>query len=212
MPNKPSSFAAALSCALPLAALFVLLALWPGAEELLCYRRAAIARGEVWRLFSGHFVHLNLAHALLNASGALLLALVLPRELPPRAWWGLTLLAPPLISLGLWLKQPGLQAYAGFSGVLHALLYYGVLRLLPAAPALAGTVLVLLVGRQAWEQTGAYDPDYLRGLIHGRVMPDAHLLGALIGFVAGAAALWRARLHNPKASDYSAKTGPTPDA
>ena len=121
-------------------------------------------------------------------------------------------LAPLLISAGLWLREPGLQGYAGFSGVLHGLLYFGVLRMLPRAPALAGTVLLLLIGRQVWEQTPAYNPEYLRGLINGRVMPDAHLFGALAGLLLGAWTAWRARLGKVGASGYSSGNGPTPDA
>lgn len=214
MPNK-SAFpvrSPLLPSALILVFLFVALALWPSSLQLLEYRRAAIAGGEWWRLFTGHFVHLNLAHALLNGSGALLLAVVLADELRPREWWIAVLLAPLAISAGLWLRQPGLQGYAGFSGVLHGLLYLGVLRLLPRAPALAGTVLLLLVCRQIWEQTPAYNPDYLQGVIHGRVMPDAHLFGALTGLVLGLFFLRRTRLGKAGVSGYSSGTGPTPDA
>lgn len=208
MPSKARPAASPLPPAVALAALFLLLALWPAAADLLCYQRDAQARGELWRVFTGHFVHLNLSHALLNAAGTVLVALVLRQEVPARDWWRLTLAAPFVISLGLWLKQPALVAYVGFSGVLHGLLYFGVLRLIPAAPGLALTVLALLVGRQAWEQTGAYDPDYLRGLIHGRVMPDAHLFGALTGGVYGLWSLWRDRLHKAAGTGYSPKTGP----
>lgn len=211
MPSNPLTVSP-LPTALGLAALFLLLALVPGADDLLCYRRDAIAGGEWWRVFSGHFVHLNLSHALINSSGALLMAVVLRQEATPRDWWRITLVAPFVISLGLWFKQPGLVSYVGFSGVLHGLLYFGVLRLLPTAPALALTVLALLVGRQAWEQTAGYDPDYLRGLIHGRVMPDAHLFGALTGSVFGLWALARQRLHKGGATGYSAGNGPSPDA
>jgi rhomboid family GlyGly-CTERM serine protease len=198
--------------ALSLTALFLVLALWPGADTLLRYHRESIAAGQVWRVFTGHFVHLNLAHALLNGAGTLLLAAVFSRDLTPRACVVMTLATPFVISLGLWLKQPGLFAYVGFSGVLHGLLYFGVLRLLLVAPWLAGTALLLLIGRQVWEQTAAYDPDYLRGLIGGRVMPDAHLFGALTGLAAGAWSLWRDRLHKPRGTGYSAGTGPSPDA
>lgn len=192
--------------------LFVALSLWPNAEYMLRYQREAIADGQIWRVFTGHFVHLNLSHALLNATGILLLAVVLARDIPLRYWWTLIALAPFVISLGLWLRQPQLVSYVGFSGVLHGLLYLGVLRMLLVAPMLAGTVLLLLVGRQVWEQTAAYDPDYLRSLIHGRVMPDAHLFGALTGAVLGAWSLWHDRLHRKSASGYSAGAGPTPDA
>lgn len=212
MPSKPGGLSSPLPWAAGLVALFVVLALWPTSEAMFRYQREAIADGQFWRVFTGHFVHLNLAHALLNGTGTLMLAVFLSREISAKDWWTVTLMAPLAISLGLWFKQPSLVAYVGFSGVLHGLLYFGVIRLLPSAPVLAGTVLALLVGRQVWEQTGAYNPDYLRGLIHGRVMPDAHLFGALTGLVLGGWSLWRDRLHKQGTSGYSAGTGPTSDA
>lgn len=191
MPNKPA--ASPLPSALGLVLLFVLLALWPAAESLLSYQREAIAAGQWWRVFTAHFVHLNMAHALLNSVGTLMLAVFLRQDIARRDWWTVTLLAPFVISLGLWFKQPTLIGYVGFSGVLHGLLYFGVIRLLPLMPAMAGGILLLLAGRQVWEQTGAYDPEYLRGLIQGRVMPDAHLFGALTGALWGTWSLWRDR-------------------
>lgn len=210
MPNNLRA-ASPLPWALTLAGLFLLLALWPGAEPALRYQREAILEGQVWRVFTGHFVHLNLNHALLNGAGTLMLAAFLPRELPVRYWWPVLLLAPFVISLGLWLRQPALLSYVGFSGVLHGLLYLGVIRLLPVAPVLAGIVLAVLVGRQLWEQTAAYDPNYMRSLIGGRVMPDAHLFGGLTGAVLGLCSLWRDRLPKKKTSGYSPGADPGSD-
>lgn len=211
MPSKRLT-GSPLPTALALLALFLVLAVLPGAADLLCYQREAIAAGQWWRVVTGHFVHLNLSHALMNGAGTLLLALVLREELPVRDWWKLVVAAPLVISLGLWWKQPDLVSYVGFSGVLHGLLYCGVLRLVPQAPVLALGVLAFLVARQGWEQTSAYDPDYLRSLIGGRVMPDAHLFGALAGLVLGLWTLARQRLHKAGATGYSAGDGPSPDA
>ena len=68
--------------ALLLSVLFLLLALLPAATHWLDYRRELIAGGEVWRLFSGHFTHLNLAHAVMNAAGLLLV-------LPVAMFWSM---------------------------------------------------------------------------------------------------------------------------
>lgn len=213
MLNKPQAL---WSDALLLAALFLLLALMPMASAPLEYRREAISAAQWWRVFTGHFVHLNMAHAAMNALGTLLVSLVFVREISRPQWWCLVLAAPLTISLGLWIKQPELQGYVGFSGVLHALLYLGVVRLLATAPILAASILLLLVSRQIWEQTSGYNPDYLRGVIHGRVMPDAHLFGGLTGMALGSFTLWRdyraGRLGKDNSSGYSSKTGPTPDA
>jgi rhomboid family GlyGly-CTERM serine protease len=214
MPNSPFASTSPVPGAAGLVALFLILSLWPAATELLRYQRELIGQGELWRVFTAHFVHLNLSHALLNSAGTLMLALLLPRELPVRDWWVITLTAPFVISAGLWLKQPELVGYVGFSGVLHGLLYFAVIRLLPQTPLLATLVLLMLVSRQIWEQTAYYDPYYLRGLIQGRVMPDAHLFGALTGVFWALCSLWQGRQNLAKAgaSGYSAGTGPTPDA
>jgi rhomboid family GlyGly-CTERM serine protease len=178
-----SNFKGPLPSALALVLFFIVMAYWPAATDLLRYQRQEIANGQLWRLFTGHFVHLGIAHALLNSTGAILLAFFLSRDISVRDWWVITLTAPFVISAGLWLKQPQLISYVGFSGVLHGLLYFGVIRLLPVMPWLAGSVLLLLVSRQVWEQTSAYNPYYLQDFIHGRVMPDAHLWGAVTGSV-----------------------------
>lgn len=213
MPSKPPRL---WPDALLLTALFLLLALLPLVSHWFEYRRDLIAEGELWRLFSAHFTHLNLAHAVMNAAGLLLLSLLFAREVSRAQWWVLILAAPVFISAGLWMRQPGLQGYAGFSGVLHGLLYLGVVRMLPAIPKMAGILLLLLVSRQVWEQTASYDPEYLREWIDGRVMPDAHLFGGLAGLILGGVTLWRdhqgGRLGKGNPSGYSSESGPTPDA
>lgn len=182
---------------------FIVLATWPEATNVLEYHRLAMADGQLWRAFSGHFVHLGMGHALLNSAGLLLLAAVFSKDIPCKDALLFILVAPFFISAGLWWKQPTLMAYVGFSGVLHGLLYFGVIRLLPVMPVVAGTVLFILVARQIWEQTGAYNPDYLQSLIQGRVMPDAHLFGAIAGTVWGLATLRRdrSRINTDKATD-----------
>ena len=85
----------------------------PAVAAALRYERAAIAGGELWRLLSGHFVHLGWAHCLLNAGGLLALAAILPAPLRGRC----CLLLGGAIGIALFATLPDLQRYAGFSGI-----------------------------------------------------------------------------------------------
>src|SRR5687768_13696222 len=50
------------------------------------YDRTALAHGEGWRLVTGHFVHLSLAHAVLNSLGVALLWALFARDYSVRQW------------------------------------------------------------------------------------------------------------------------------
>ena len=58
--------------AVSVAALLALTDDW--GRELLRYDRFAIASGELWRLVSGHFVHLAWSHFALNAAALILVS------------------------------------------------------------------------------------------------------------------------------------------
>ncbi len=168
-----------------LALLCLLLALWPASLPALAYEPAAMAAGEWWRGLSGQVVHLNFNHALMNAAGLAMLGLYFNRDFSLRAWLGLMLAAGLVIALMLWWREPGLSRYAGFSGVLHALLFAGLIRTWRELPWINSLVLLVLLGRLVWEQSPGYDPLYLVDWIGGRVMPTAHLGGALAGLAWG---------------------------
>jgi len=118
-----------------------------GVADALRYERAAIASGELWRLVSGHFVHLGWTHCLLNVGGVAALAMILPA--PLRAWRCSALLGM-FIGLALFAMLPGLNHYAGFSGINYGL---AALALLPRArgEAVAALVLAALVARAVWQ-------------------------------------------------------------
>jgi rhomboid family GlyGly-CTERM serine protease len=84
------------------------------------YRRALLAT-EPWRLVTGHLVHANWRHAILNALAWFATARLFAYELPParQAW----LLAASALgaSLLLWLAAPQVAWYRGLSGALHGL-------------------------------------------------------------------------------------------
>ena len=66
-------------CLLGLSALALLAMLLPPEwQNLLEYQRRAIGEGELWRLFSGHLVHLGWEHLLMNLVGFWLIWALLP--------------------------------------------------------------------------------------------------------------------------------------
>jgi rhomboid family GlyGly-CTERM serine protease len=84
------------------------------------WSREAIARGEVWRLFTGHLAHWSLDHLLWDVAAVAVLGTWLER----RHRGGLVALVSAsviVISLALIAEPAGLAAYRGLSGVASAL-------------------------------------------------------------------------------------------
>lgn len=159
--------------------------------DTLEYRRTLLL-AEPWRLLTGHFAHLSLLHAVVNAVALLLLAQLFAGRLRPWEQWAVLAGAPLVISLVFWVAMPGLAWYRGLSGILHALYFTGCVvwllttsgraRWLPIAALTGGVFKVLL--EQPWDDSFPW-ADWLGGA----VVPQAHLIGALAGTAAG---LWLA--------------------
>jgi rhomboid family GlyGly-CTERM serine protease len=153
------------------------------------YRRIA-AISQPWRLLTGHFVHLSLLHAILNCVALLLLGHLFAERLRPIEIWTILLGAPIAISLVFWIALPELEWYRGLSGDLHAIYFAGCVawiattsgraRWLPIAALIGGTLKVLL--EQPWDATFP-----MHDVLRMAVVPQAHLIGAVIGCAAGLA-------------------------
>ena len=160
------------------------------------YRRV-VAFAEPWRLFTGHFVHLSLVHALLNGVALLLLGRLFGDRLRHAELWTLLLAAPVVISLLFWLLMPELHWYRGLSGVLHSIYFAGCVawiaeatgraRWLPIAALIGGALKVLI--EQPWDSSFPTH-EWLRVA----VVPQAHLIGAIVGTAAG---LWIKHFRRP---------------
>jgi rhomboid family GlyGly-CTERM serine protease len=155
--------------------------------EMLEYRRGLAAR-EPWRLLTGHFVHLGFLHALLNCVALLLIGRLFADRLTGRAFFGILGIAPILISILFLVALPELHWYRGLSGVLHALFFAGCVvwiaattgraRWLPVAALIGGTAKVLV--EQPWD--GSFP---VHEFLRAAVVPQAHLIGAIVGTMAG---------------------------
>jgi rhomboid family GlyGly-CTERM serine protease len=179
------------------ATLLLLLQALPVLHPSLEYR-AATAAPEPWRLLTGHFVHINWIHALINAAAWWIVARLYAPELMPRRQVAVVLVSALCISAGLALMHPTIAWYRGFSGVLHAIFFAGgvqwlttslrregrldVRRLwLPVVLVLGGAIKVLVE-----QPTGSATP-FAEWLGAGTV-PQAHLAGAAVGVAWGLAA------------------------
>jgi len=172
---------ARLVLALTLAALLVALLGEPAAQRLR-YERGAILSGEVWRLFSGHLVHLGWAHLGLNAAALVLIAALLGRLQRPPPWAWLALASSLGVSLGLMVCSPQVAWYVGLSGVSHGLVAAGGAVLARERRAAGFAWLALLAGKLAWEQLHGALPGS-QAIIGAATVVDAHLYGAVAGLL-----------------------------
>lgn len=144
--------------------------------------RGALPRGELWRPLSCHLVHGNALHLGLNLAAAL----VLFHLARPTRWLVLSSFA---VGGAVLYVREDLTSYCGLSGVLHAHVAESLTRRLHI-PGVRWTLVGLcaLLGKLCvdvgWPSTGLSS-----GLRLGAVpVPEAHVLGSVVGLVLGALA------------------------
>lgn len=152
--------------------------------DALVLDRDAVLGGQLWRLWSGHWVHLGLRHAAINLCALALLALIAAhmRQLRPLLYTSLLMM--PLMATLLLVAAPDLQWYAGLSGLLHGWAAWLFLR---HGGRVAAVGAALLAGKLAWEQL-APAADAAFPVIHA-----AHLVGAIVGAALALSGARRAR-------------------
>jgi rhomboid family GlyGly-CTERM serine protease len=145
------------------------------------YEREAVAAGQWWRLFTGHFVHLDANHALLNAVGLALLWSLFARSY---VWWQwLLAIAASMIAIdaGFWFISTRLDWYVGASGLLHGVFACGCIALLQHRDRIGLIAGAIFVGKLVYEQLHGPLP-FERA---DQVVTVAHLYGAIGGTAVG---------------------------
>jgi len=178
------------SLLLSLAAAFIFAC--PSLAARLEYNRAAIAAGEIWRLFSGHWVHYGFDHFFWDVLAFGFLGAACERRNRPRFLVCVTASALA-ISLAVWFGLSGIGAYRGLSGIDSALVVLLFMELWseadgsgqPKQIVIPAACLIAFVGKVSYElATG--DTIFVKSLGSGTVgVPLAHVAGAAVGFLVG---------------------------
>lgn len=162
-----------------------------GLDDTLRFDRAAIDGGAWWLLLTGNFVHLGQSHLWMNMAGLALVVALVWQHYTATQWLLLILFPSLVVGIGLWMFNPEVHGYVGFSGTLHGLILAGVLADIRVYPRSAMILLALVAGKLAWEQAGGALPGS-ESVAGGLVVVDAHLYGAVGGVALGAILLMRA--------------------
>ncbi|MDE2069797.1 MAG: rhombosortase [Gammaproteobacteria bacterium] len=158
------------------------------ARSALRFDRVAILDGQIWRIFTGNWVHLGWGHLGEDLAGYVLLWLLFEHELPGWRCPALVVLGSLGVGLGLLLGDPALRWYVGISGALNTLWIAGAMLLMARRDWLGWVLALFLVLKLIYEQLLGPLP-WSVATTGGPVIVDAHLWGALSGAVVGAAVL-----------------------
>ncbi len=178
-----------------LLAMLLLTALGESVRSALRFDHDAIRQGEVWRLLSGHLMHLGWAHGLLNAGGLLLVAWMQPAG-PAWRWLLFYFITSVAISVGLFFEG-SVDTYVGASGVLHGLLMMAAYFSRWLEPWRRHLIILVISCKLLWEQTPWYSDASVSEMIGGYVVVDAHFLGGVAGLMV---ILWAFIKNNTNAS------------
>jgi rhomboid family GlyGly-CTERM serine protease len=150
----------------------------------LAFDRHAIFGGEVWRLWTGHFVHFSFHQLILDAGALFLVGAVAERQFGPRFIAVMFLFGMPAISIGLLLVAPDLAYYRGASGVVMLLAFFVANAFWVSHPRLRVILVFLgsgLLVKAVLDAAGLVSD--VSGLPEGvKVAWQAHVLGAGIGW------------------------------
>ncbi|HKV96883.1 MAG TPA: rhombosortase [Gammaproteobacteria bacterium] len=167
------------------------------ARSFLQFDRVAILDGQIWRIFTGNWVHLGWGHLGEDMAGYVLLWLLFEREMPGWRCPILVVLGSLGVGFGLLLGDPALRWYVGISGALNTLWIAGAMLLMARRDWLGWVLALFLVLKLVYEQLLGPLP-WSAATTGGPVVVDAHLWGALSGAVLGAAVLLWSRWRNTR--------------
>lgn len=154
------------------------------ARHALEYDRLAILHGQVWRIFTGNFVHLGWGHVGEDMAGYVLLCLLLEDVLPEWRCPLLVVLGAFGVGIGILLGDPGLHWYMGVSGALNTLWIAGAMLLMFQRDWIGWVLATFLSIKIIYEQLHGPLP-WSISTTGGPIAVDSHLYGAFTGVMLG---------------------------
>jgi rhomboid family GlyGly-CTERM serine protease len=106
-----------------LVAAAVTIALVPSSSSCLVYDRSAILSGEVWRMFTGHWIHFSTSHLVYDSVALGIAGWIIETQKLPNFGW-LCLLVPWIISGVLLAIEPQMQWFGGLSALATTAVVY----------------------------------------------------------------------------------------
>ncbi|MCK4585805.1 MAG: rhombosortase [Gammaproteobacteria bacterium] len=152
-------------------------------SQLLRYDSSFEIENEIWRLLTAHFIHLDWTHLSLNLTGLWVIWWLIGHSLKEYQWILVILILSIAITLGLKVWSPTIFWYVGLSGLLYGMLVVGAIADIRVGFSLNLFLLILVVTKITLEQFGS-----TLSLIEAGgsvVVIDAHLYGAMTGFLCG---------------------------
>jgi rhomboid family GlyGly-CTERM serine protease len=95
----------------------------PEWSSWLVYDRSAIFSGQVWRLFTGHWVHFSTSHLFYDSLALGIAGWIIETQKLPNFGW-MCLIAPWLISSVLLVVEPRMELFGGLSALATAAVVY----------------------------------------------------------------------------------------
>jgi rhomboid family GlyGly-CTERM serine protease len=147
----------------------------------LLFEKTPVVDGELWRVITGHLIHTNHWHLLLNLASLTMIGMLFQSCLTTLEWLLSFIGSALFISICyLWLDD-AFDHYMGLSAVLYGVIIIGALFDLKAHRYIASIILVVVTGRVIWQQLSGGVED-LATLIEARVAIESHFYGICSGY------------------------------
>jgi rhomboid family GlyGly-CTERM serine protease len=124
----------------------------------------------------------------MNIAGFALVVALVWTHFSAKQWLLVIVFSSLVVGVGLWIFNPEVSGYVGFSGTLHGLILAGCLADLRSYPKSAAILLALVIAKLTWEQISGPLPGS-ESTAGGSVLVDSHLYGAIGGTIIGAGLL-----------------------